>query len=188
MANGSAVGHIPAGVKRFVEVLGRLDRGDLASLRRSAGRAIGDAHDAMGLFYRILPSEVAGGRDEEIYFLVSALFGLNDKHHTGDFGTTLLAVRTPANSKGVDRRMAVLLDSEFGNLDGRLGGGEMAYRLRQCVRLAAGRDVGVDWPRLLADLLWWSHPDKRVRKQWARSYYTATGGSASPGLDSGKEE
>jgi CRISPR type I-E-associated protein CasB/Cse2 len=82
------------------------------------------------------------------------------------------AVRVQTGSESVDRRMAFLLDSEFDRIDGRKsGGGEMAFRLRQCVRFAAGHKIGVDWPQLLADLKGWMHPSKRVRKQWAQSYY-----------------
>lgn len=163
---------IPESVQCFVERLSKLERGARATLRRNAGRTIAEANGAVGLFYRLLPPQLAGGRDEELYFLVATLYGLNDLPHRGDFGSTLRAVRALTQSESIDRRMAILLDSEFGVVEGvRPGGGETAYRLRQCVKLAAGRGVGIDWPRLLADLPWWSHPERRVRKEWARSYY-----------------
>lgn len=180
----------PEPVRRFIGTLGKLDRGELATLRRNAGRTLAESRDALGLFYRILPPAVAGGRDEEVYFLVATLYPLDDRSHTGDFGSTLKAVRATTNPDGVDRRMAVLLDSDFGQANGRQAGGELAYRLRQAVRLAAGHEVGVDWPRLLVDLIWWGHPERRVRKQWARSYYgqieerPVDGDKATAGLDS----
>lgn len=157
----------------FVQTLAELERGDLARLRRNAGETIGSARGVAGLFYKMLPDGVAGGRDEEIFFLVATLYGLNFKyHHSGDFGTTMARIKEESRSANIDRRMAILLDSEFGLVDGwRPGGGELAYRLRQLVKLAAGKRVGVEWPLLLRHLTAWNHPDRRVRKRWAQSYY-----------------
>jgi CRISPR type I-E-associated protein CasB/Cse2 len=155
----------------FVSRLAKLDRGDLAILRRNAGRTLAETRNAAGLFYRLLPLGVPE-RDEELYFLLATLYGLNDHKPEKDFGATMRAVRVKTGRESVDRRMAILLDSEFDLVDGfRPGGGEMAYRLRQCVRLAASEEVGVDWAVLLRHLLRWMSASKHVRKQWARSYY-----------------
>ncbi len=160
-------------IERFVDQLRELDRGDLAAFRRNAGNTIGQSRNAMSLFYRIFPREQADSRDEEIYFLVATLFPLNRGELEGNFGVTMRAVKAARKgSEAVDRRMGILLDSEFDRADNfRYGGGEMAYRLRQCVKLADSNDVGVDWEQLLEDLVWWSHPLRRVRKRWARSYF-----------------
>ena len=166
----------------FFRRLGQLGRGELAVLRRNAGSTLGESRNALGLLYRLLPPAFSGGRDEEIFFLAATLFAVNPTPGTGDFGVTMRAVDrargggSPAaeSSEGpIDRRMRILLDSEFERIDGRPGGGELAYRLRQCVRLAAGAGVGVDGPLLLRDLRRWNHPDRYVQKRWARSYFTA---------------
>ena len=47
----------------------------------------------------------------------------------------------------------------------------MTYRLRQAVKLAAAAGVGINWQKLVEDLSFWSYPDRRARKRWARSYY-----------------
>jgi CRISPR type I-E-associated protein CasB/Cse2 len=162
----------PEVILRFINRLSALERGEIATLKRNTGNTIAESRNCAGLFYKILPNEIAGVRDEEIYFLVATLFGLNTLKYHGDFGSSLHLVKIRTSSEGIDRRMAILLDSEFDLVDGfRSGGGELAYRLRQCVKLAAGHEVGIDWPKMLYDLTWWSHPEKRVRKQWARSYY-----------------
>lgn len=157
----------------FVQTLADLERGDLARLKRNAGETIGSARGVAGLFYSMLPDGVAGGRAEETYFLVATLYGLNCKYqHTGDFGTTMARIKAESGSASIDRRMGILLDSEFGLVDERRpGGGELAYRLRQLVKLAAGKRVGVEWPLLLRHLTDWNHPDRWVRKRWAQSYY-----------------
>lgn len=173
----------------FLDQLGRLGRGERAVLKRNAGRTIAESRGATGLFYRILP-EVPPAQ-EEIYFLVATLYGINGRGHTGNLGATMRDVRQARDRKyrggarsgngagwpndrpdPTDRRMAILLDADFDLIEGRLpGGGEMAYRVWQAVKLAEGAKVGVNWMALLQDLLWWSHPDRQVRKRWARAYF-----------------
>ena len=176
----SSVAHateLPADIQAFV---GRLtaveDRGDLARLRRAAGRPLSQAGQALGLFYRLVPSGVS--RDEEIYFLVATLYPLNPPtrgHETkGDFGTTMAALRKKVDLGALDRRMAILLDSDFDRIDGKPGGGSLSYRLRHLIKYAEAQAVGVDWGRLLADLVRWTDPERRVQKRWARSYYQGT--------------
>lgn len=159
----------------FIERLAKLDRGDMAVLKRSAGSTLAEARNAMSVFYRIYPAR-SGDRDEEIFFLIATLYASNPQSLAGNFGITMKAIRNNGGSpEAVDRRMSVLLDSEFDVIDGfRNGGGEMAYRLRQCVKLAASKQVGVNWPQLIGDLRFWGHPSRRVRKQWARTYFGET--------------
>jgi len=164
---------VPDTVLLFIERVDKLERGDLAILKRNAGQTIAQSRNAMSLFYRILPPPIADSPNEEIYFLVATLMPHNKHKFRGNFGMTMKAVKKArAGSEAVDRRMGILLDSEFDLVDRfRYGGGEMAYRLRQCVKLAASNNIGVDWAILLDDLIWWSHHERRVRKRWARSYY-----------------
>ena len=69
----------------------------------------------------------------------------------------------------MERRLVSLLDATFDEE----GGGEMAFRLRQAVKYALSQNdrLTIDWPRLLQDMLDWNWPNKRVQKQWARSFY-----------------
>lgn len=179
----------------FVQRLQSLDRGGLAMLRRNAGNTIAESREVIGLFYRLLPFEIAGSRSEEIYFMVATLYALNGFPSSGDFGATLRRVKLERGTgtqagdtaeSGLDTRMSILLDSDFEQIDGRPGGGELPFRLRQCVRLAASAGVGVDWPALIDDLSFWQHPERRARKRWARSFYGAAGDHAKAPND--KEE
>ncbi len=159
----------------FVKRLATLPRGELALLKRNAGNTLAESRNAIGIFYRILPPSKQNGPDEEIYFLVATLYGCNKSTGTGDFGSVMRQVKGGASEvsgTGIDRRMSILLDSEFDLLDGyRHGGGEMAYRMRQYSLLAASKEIGIDWGQLLHDLCLWQQPGKQVRKQWARSYF-----------------
>jgi len=158
-------------VEEFVsrlEALARPDatRGDLARLRRCAGRPLGDCPGVYQLFYRLLPYAVRGDeRAEERYFLIATLFALNPRSaRERDLGASLraLAAARGAGAAGIDRRLAVLLDAPAGDL---------VFRLRQVVALCAAADVAVDWRSLLSDLLWWEQPQRRVQRRWARSYF-----------------
>jgi len=160
-------------IDEFIENLKNLSRGECAVLKRAAGLEIAESRGGMDVFYRILPRALMNSRNEEIYFLVATLYGLNKHTLTGNFGLTLHKVQESTKSSSIDKRMSALLDSNFDLLDGsKPGGGELAYRLRQCVRLAESKEIGVNWRQLLQDLLSWTHPARFVQKQWARSYFT----------------
>ena len=154
---------LPAPVVEFCQRLATLQAGDSASLRRCAGKPLAEASEALGLFYRILPHGVTP-LQEETYFLVATLSTLADGGSVGDMGVLLSRARTDKNAKGLDRRIAIVLDADESQLP---------FRLRQAVRYLRSSRVGVDWPLLLSDLLYWSHPDRFIQKKWARSYYTA---------------
>jgi len=155
--------------REFVARVRALDRGELAALKRNAGRTLGEARGVMW-FYRLL--DPRDRWNPEIAFLVATLMGLNQHEGIGNFGKSMRELARRHNADSVDRRFRILLDSQFGLVDGRRpGGGELAYRLRQIVKLAASKEVGVDWPQLLADLRQWTHPDKWVQRKWAESFY-----------------
>lgn len=157
--------------EEFLKNLSGLSRGEKATLRRNAGNTIGESRGAMPTFYRVLPPGVAGGHNEEIYFLVATLYAMNEYKGSGNFGETMLAVRKKG-SESIDNRMSVLLDSDFDKIDGyQPGGGELAYRMRQCIKLAESKEEGIDWVRLINDLEFWTHPSKKVQKRWADSYF-----------------
>src|SRR5690349_3709770 len=117
------------------------DRGKFATLKRNAGNTIAEARDSTW-FYRFL-SRYAHGYDDEIYFLVATLIPLNKKTATGDMGQSLrqLATKPRVNGDSVERRFAILLDADFNYIDGKSAGGELAFRLRQLVKLAGSHEV-----------------------------------------------
>lgn len=176
--------------QRFVKELEKLrddNRGAFSSLRRNAGSTLGEARGAAWIHARL-----HGMRriHEEKYFLIATLFDLN-RHRAigGDMGTTLRLLQGKSSAEAVERRFLVLLDAEFGRVydaqdGGKSGGGEMAFRLRQMVKLAGAREIGINWAVLLADLCCWDLPDKRVQKKWARNFYDA----ATSTSDATKEE
>ncbi|HET6382153.1 MAG TPA: type I-E CRISPR-associated protein Cse2/CasB [Armatimonadota bacterium] len=168
----------------FVQRLSQLDRGDLAALRRSAGDTIAEGLRKVPWFYGPRMG-VDRGRHEEIYFLVATLYGLNKLGDTGDFGHSMWRLaQAGGNSDAIERRFWVLLDAQFGETtDGGPTGGELSYRLRQLVKLAKSKEVGVHWAQLLHDLKRWGFEDKSVQKKWARNFYPAPNAGPSAGED-----
>jgi len=160
----------------FVQRVRALDRGELATLKRNAGNTLAQAR-SVAWFYRLLDDD-ARGYDTEIFFLVATLIGLNKFNAGGDFGSSMKRLASVMSRDAVDRRFRILLDAQFDLVDGyRPAGGELAYRLRQMVKLAAGKEVGVNWPQLLLDLRHWTRPGKPVQRKWAESFYAPARGA-----------
>lgn len=146
----------------FCERLGRLDNGERARLKRSAGQTLAGARrEALGLFYSVVPPGVPPF-EEDAYFLVATLYPLADSSKEGNMGQTLKNCISENNQKGVERRMRILLDADASQLP---------FRLRQAIRFIQSNREKVNWPRLLQDLLAWDSQDHYVQRRWARSFY-----------------
>jgi CRISPR system Cascade subunit CasB len=163
--------------REFVARVQALDRGRQAALKRNAGNTIAQSR-GIGWFYSLLRGDQFG-RDEEVFFLVATLLAQDRRTlegrrpFSGGFGQTMRQLAERSNADGVERRFRILLDAEFDLEEGyKPAGGELAFRLRQLVKLAGAKEIGVDWPQLLYDLRRWGAPGKRVQKQWAQSYYS----------------
>ena len=169
-----------ADARQFIaklEELQKSDRGRMAALRRNAGETLTGRGTAW--FYSLLPQNRKKYR--EVYFLVATLFDLNRVDGAyGDFGSTMFRLATAMQKSARDfRRFHILLDAEFDTVYDREdsdepwseGGGELAYRLRQMVKLSASKGVGISWAELLVDLCHWSHPNRSIQKKWARSFF-----------------
>lgn len=148
-------------VAAFVERLGRLDAGDRARFKRSAGKTMGEATNTLGLFYSLLPRGIPPLR-EQTYFLVATLYPLAESGGTGDLGAALRQCRRKSNAQGLDRRVEVLLDADETQLP---------FRLRQAVSYLHSSRTRVNWAQLLEDLLLWNHPKRFIQQKWARSYF-----------------
>lgn len=157
-------------IEAFIDRLTKLDPGSKAQLKRSAGQSLREARHCTGLFYRILPYGVPVWQ-EEIYFLVATLYPLADAAKEGDLGASLQRARQASNSKGMDRRVEILLDADANQLP---------FRLRQAIRYLKASEVRVNWSSLLEDLLDWAKPGRRVQQRWARAYFADTKPETSP--------
>ncbi|HNR02411.1 MAG TPA: type I-E CRISPR-associated protein Cse2/CasB [Anaerolineaceae bacterium] len=145
----------------FISRLEKLNAGDRARLKRNAGKTLAETHDAIGLFYNLLPHGVPQYQ-EEIFFLVATLTPFAEGGAKKDFGNSLYLARSVKNNKGLDRRVENLLDADLVQLH---------FRLRQTVKFLQSCRVRVNWQQLLDDLLHWDHPERYIQQRWARSYF-----------------
>lgn len=161
--------------EEFVERIEKLDTGQLAMLRRGCGErdpVEGRCPWLLGLIH--------GAATEPAAFLVASLLAQYKtadikagRHRSrGNFGDTWKRAVAATNSESIRRRFHILLDADY---DPLTGDGDLPHRLRQMVRYAASRDVGVDWPALLKHVRDWNSPDKWVQKEWARSFFSSQG-------------
>jgi len=147
--------------ERFLEWLEALKgkkawRPARAALRRSLAFPPGAYPKAMPYVEPFVREE---GWKREAHYLVAALYALKDGAHQE--GRTLArALREKAlESDSVEKRFLALLDADRD---------QIAFRLRQAVALVKG---GLDFARLLDDLLGWFSPERRVQARWAREFY-----------------
>ncbi len=156
----------------FIERIERLEAGELAMLRRGCGErdpVEGRCPWLVGLSY--------GVASEANAFLIASLLAqykttdIRAGHHhiEGNFGVTWKLATTTSDSESLKRRFHILLDAEY---DPRNGDGDLPYRLRQMVRYAVSKGVGIDWATLLTDLKFWNQPEKNVQKRWARAFFS----------------
>lgn len=158
--------------EEFIERIEGLDTGELAMLRRGCGE-----RDPVDGRCPWLVGLIHGITSEATAFLVASLLAqykttdIRDGRHRidGNFGLTWKRAIAGMDSKSIERRFHILLDADY---DPWTGDGDLPYRLRQLVRYAANKRIGVDWSRLLTDLKFWNQPEKRVQKRWARSFFS----------------
>lgn len=129
-----------------------------AALRRSLAFEPGTYPPAMPYVEPFVREE---GWPREAHYLVAGLYALKDGTH--EEGRTLAQALQEASVKresaSVEKRFLSLLDADRD---------QIAFRLRQAVGLVEG---GLDFAKLLDDLLWWFHPDRKVQVRWAREFY-----------------
>lgn len=157
--------------EQFIERIEALDPGRLAMLRRGCGE-----RDPVEGRCPWLIGLICGAATDATAFLVASLLAqyptavirMGGHRAQGNFGCTWREATCQTSSDSIKRRFHILLDADY---DPSTGDGDLPYRLRQMVRYAVNRGIGVDWPTLLNHLSSWNHPEKWVQKRWARDFF-----------------
>jgi len=163
---------------RFAAYLAELashdNRAALADLRRGLGKEPGAEPRMFPYVVPWLPQHNTGDvrpwqtdRLERNCFLVASLFGAHPLswppgREPRNFGVSFSLLANRHEAASVERRFLALLQTHYDDLP---------KRLRHCVTLLRSWEVPVDWAELLRDLRWWDHPEHRVQRAWARSFY-----------------
>lgn len=177
----SAAGRLIARLVSYVPREGhRGDRGQLAILRRAAGRKTADALEATAMAFRSASAELCD-REIEALFTAATLFALHPSHGrpgAGDgtrsrsersLGASLRAVRyregTNEDDPGVERRFIALLSCSREALP---------EHLRHLIKLLHSRNehAPVDYIQLARDIRDWDRVDRTAQKAWARGFWS----------------
>ncbi|MBX3291566.1 MAG: type I-E CRISPR-associated protein Cse2/CasB [Acidobacteria bacterium] len=139
----------------------RKDRAALAHLRRGLGKKPGDAMEMYPYVGRFA-GERSNEAHERAVFLTAALFAdyPDAPQNAGDLGSSVKQIAEKSDS--IERRFVALLDADAKDLH---------YYLRQMFGLLKGNSVPVNWDRLFKDVRNWSHDDRFVQRNWARSFW-----------------
>jgi CRISPR system Cascade subunit CasB len=138
------------------------ERGALASLRRGLGQPPGTVADMYRYVEPFLGQERSGLR-ESAFYLVAALFALHPKSiEFGNMGAHMAKARSEGGEDALERRFTALLATHPDDLPDYL---------RQAVSFLKSKDVPINWNQLIWDLQKWNDDDRRIQKEWARSFW-----------------
>lgn len=180
-------------IARLEKLVQKEDRGALATLRRGLGKEV--PFDT----YRFMPFKRTPWQ-EDAALLIGPLFaywhqGEEKPQRAGEkdnLGASMLAlvnamVREKTNRddatkdamKRVERRFSALLNCHADDLK---------PHLRHAVSRLKSKEVPINWRLLLRDVQQWSHEDRWVQREWARSFWAPrTESSEPPKADAGVE-
>jgi CRISPR system Cascade subunit CasB len=82
-----------------------------------------------------------------------------------NFGYSCRGLATATNSDGAERRFRALLDLALTDIQSPL---------TALVRQMKSKGIVIDYPKLIADLCHWEHPNQYIQDQWARAFWGAT--------------
>ncbi|MDV6376276.1 type I-E CRISPR-associated protein Cse2/CasB [Deinococcus arenicola] len=157
--------------------LSRLDRGQLAALRRSLGDDLpGQSVPWLeGVFLRSGLGQMQEARWQALA-VVAGLYALIERpdaaaepapipEHRDSFGHTFGRLYLAQDQRpSTEKRFLALLDADMDALP---------YALRQAVTLLKAADMKPDWVQLMDDVGGWDHDSAGdwIRRRWAKDFY-----------------
>lgn len=154
---------------RYIDALRRIqnDRGKMAALRRGFSSAtVMDAWPVVAG----LGGEI-GQPGKSVYVDVAALYGTHAKEsNVGNFGESCRAIALKDSS---NTQIPESYERRFLRLIASGDPGELVNQLRSWVRLAASKEVALNYESLFADLWNWNWYADDIRVRWARSFWAS---------------
>jgi len=142
------------------------DTGAKAAFKRALS---GENHHLRKVFPLTLP--YLGNIDEyqhNIWIFVACLFVYHDQDFEPaprNFAQSCLDLHNSSNSKGPEQRFRALLDTDLVDIQSPI-----TALVRQ-IKSKKDRKIGVYYPKLIADLCLWSHPDQFIQDKWAKTFW-----------------
>jgi CRISPR system Cascade subunit CasB len=155
-------------VERLKELFKAKDTGAMAALRRGLGKPPGSAAEMHRYVVPFLSARQSPRDDDSLYLLASlfAFWHQGKKKAPDDspenIGASLSTLRDESDS--IEKRFVALLNSHVDDLPNHL---------RHAIGLLKGKDVAVNWTKLLRDLRGWDHDARYVQRAWARGFWRA---------------
>lgn len=149
---------------QFVTGLARISPGERAALRRAVDTPLSQAPAAWPAFYRLLPAEIAGWPERNVFFRGATFAAQSREWRDWPAGPNLggslrLARAHTGNPAGLDRLMGALVQA---------GGPEFDDRCRRAILLLAQQRIRINFALLIADL---TFLNGRTREIWAETYF-----------------
>ncbi len=151
--------------ERFVKYLEgiREDRGAMAALRRTLAFGPGELGHTRAYRYVEPFVQHEEGWPRQAYYLVAGLFALHPDGENASVAEALSRVwQQEDRPPSLERRFLALLDADADQLPDRM---------RRIVTYLRSKRQGLDYQRLLEDLLGWFSRNRRVQLRWAREFY-----------------
>ena len=135
------------------------DRAMLAALRRGLGAQPGEEP---AMFPYVVPF-VHDWNEADIY-MIASLFALHPSStSSGNIGDHLRRLSADeGNAEATERRFVQLL---------RMRRDTLEPRLRQQISILKAKDIAINWHELIRDVGYWDHPNRRVQRRWADSFW-----------------
>ena len=157
--------------ERFIKHLSALrerDTGAMAALRHSLAFEPGTYPRAFPYVERFVGADRSANDARRLaLYAVAGLFARHPEQQNRSFAAAFGELLRKRESQSIEQRFIALLEADADNI--------LDY-LRQAISLLAAEDIGLDYARLLDDLVFWMNPNAdrdRLRQRWAREFYHA---------------
>lgn len=142
------------------------DNGAKAALKRALSGEPRHLRDVYSLVLPYLEGISEWQQDNWLFVAsLSAYYPQSIKDNQRDFGYSCRQLANKSESEGTERRFKALLDTASADLHPPIAA---------LVRQIKSKEVSVDYPKLIADLCRWDHPDQYIQDHWARTFWVAT--------------
>jgi CRISPR system Cascade subunit CasB len=141
----------------------RDDRAAMAALRRSLAFDASELGEVRA--YRFVEPFVASedGWRREAYYLAAGLYAMHPEEAAVSLPEALSRLCHEDGQRSIERHFQALLQADRD---------ELPDRLRRLVAMLRAKGKGIDYEKLLRDLLRWNAPDRWVQRRWARIFYS----------------
>lgn len=152
---------------RFLQSVGdriKNDNGAKADFKRALS---GEPSHIRKVYPIVLPylGNASEWEQQQVWIPVACLSVYYPSTHViGNFGHSCRGLATATHSEGADRRFRALLDMALVDIQSPL---------TALVRQMKSKGIGINYPKLLADLRQWEHPNQYIQDQWARAFWGA---------------